>query len=152
MRRTLITVWLALACVMPGYAQESKPGDGGELNRWSNEKANAWYAKQPWRVGCNFIPSTAINQLEMWQADTFDPATIDRELKWASALGFNTVRVYLHDLAWEADAAGFKQRMAQFLGIAGKHGIKTILVLFDDCWNANPKVGKQPAPQPGVHN
>ncbi|MEI6606284.1 MAG: cellulase family glycosylhydrolase [Verrucomicrobiota bacterium] len=152
MKRTLMSVWLVLACTMPGYAQESKPDAGGELNRWSKEKANAWYAKQPWRVGCNFIPSTAINQLEMWQADTFDSATIERELKWASELGFNTVRVYLHDLAWEADATGFKQRMDQFLGTADKHGIKPILVLFDDCWNANPKIGKQPQPQPGVHN
>ncbi len=38
--------------------------------RWSVEKANEWYAKQPWLVGCNFIPSTAVNQLEMWQEET----------------------------------------------------------------------------------
>ena len=83
-----MTVWLALACAMAGNSQETKPGVGGELSRWSKVKANEWYSKQPWRVGCNFIPSTAINQLEMWQADTFDPVTIDRELKWASELGF----------------------------------------------------------------
>ena len=53
-------------------------------DRWTAEEANAWYAKQPWLVGCNFSPSTAINQLEMWQADTFDPETIDRELGWAA--------------------------------------------------------------------
>ena len=120
--------------------------------RWSKEKANQWYAKQLWLVGCNFIPSTAINQLEMWQADTFDPATIDKELKWASETGLNTVRVYLHDLAWEADAAGFKKRINQFLEIAGKYNIKPLFVLFDDCWNANPKIGKQPEPKPGIHN
>ena len=45
-------------------------------------------AKQPWLVGCNFSPSTAINQLEMWQADSWDPATIDRELGWAEGLRF----------------------------------------------------------------
>ena len=122
------------------------------MNRWSNEKANEWYAAQPWLVGCNFIPSTAINQLEMWQADTFDAATIDRELMWAAGLGFNTVRVYLHDLAWETDAAGFKKRVDQFLDIADKYRIRSVFVLFDDCWNANPKIGKQPEPQPGVHN
>jgi len=151
MKAALLFLLSGVVC-MSGLAQESKPVDGGELNRWSKEKANAWYAKQPWLVGCNFIPSTAINQLEMWQADTFDVSTIDRELKWAAGLGFNTVRVYLHDLAWEADAAGFKKRLDQFLGIADKHGIRPILVLFDDCWNANPKIGKQPEPQPGVHN
>ncbi len=50
-------------------------------------------AEASWPVGCNFIPSTAINQLEMWQKDTYDPNTIDRELGWAEQIGFNTVRV-----------------------------------------------------------
>src|SRR5437660_7690799 len=121
--------------------------------RWSSDKAKAWYAKQPWLVGCNFIPSTAINQLEMWQADTFDPATIDRELGWAAdKLGFNTVRVFLHDLAYQADPPGFKQRVGKFLEIADRHGIRPLFVIFDDCWNQNPKIGKQPAPKPGIHN
>jgi hypothetical protein len=120
--------------------------------RWSKEKANEWYDRQPWLVGCNFIPSNAINQLEMWQAETFDPLTIDRELGWAKGIGFNTVRTYLHDLLWETDASGFKQRIDQFLGLATKHGIRPILVFFDDCWNGNPRSGAQPAPKPGVHN
>ena len=80
------------------------------INRWSTEKANAWYARQPWLVGCNFIPSSAVNQLEMWQAKTFDPGTIDRELGWAAGIGFNAIRTYLHDLAWGADADRFKPR------------------------------------------
>jgi hypothetical protein len=124
-----------------------------EPARWGPDKATAWYAQQPWPVGCNFIPSSAINQLEMWQADTFDPTTIDRELGWsANKLGFNTVRVFLHDLAYDADPKGFKERLDQFLQIAERHRIRPLLVLFDDCWNPEPKVGKQPAPRPGVHN
>jgi hypothetical protein len=120
--------------------------------KWSIEKANQWYRSQPWLRGCNFIPSTAINQLEMWQADTFDPQTIDRELGWAADLGFNVMRVYLYDLVWHQDAAGFKARINQYLTISEKHNIKTIFVLFDDCWHDNPQLGKQPEPQPGVHN
>ena len=85
--------------------------------RWSPEEASAWYARQPWMVGCNFTPSTAINQLEMWQADTFDPATIDRELGWAEQVGYNSVRVFLHHLAWEQDPRGFLKRMDQFLSL-----------------------------------
>lgn len=108
--------------------------------------------KDQWLVGCNFIPSTAINQLEMWQADTFDPATIARELSWAAALGMNTVRVYLHDLAWETDATGFKQRIDMFLTLAHRYRIRALFVIFDDCWNADPKPGRQPTPIPGVHN
>src|SRR5262245_31644487 len=125
---------------------------GTPADRWPAAKADAWYQKQPWLVGCNFIPSTAINQLEMWQADTFDPKTIDRELGWAADMGFNTMRVFLHDLAWEDDAAGFKKRINQYLEIPDKHQTRTLFALFDDCWNTNPKVGKQPEPVPGVHN
>jgi hypothetical protein len=121
-------------------------------DRWTKERANDWYAKQPWLVGCNFIPSTAINQLEMWQADTFDPVTIDRELGFAQKLGFNTVRVFLHDLLWKQDSAGFLKRADQFLAIADKHGIKTMFVLFDSCWHPLPQLGPQPAPIPFTHN
>jgi hypothetical protein len=122
------------------------------MKRWDVDKANAWYLAQPWIVGCNFIPSTAINQLEMWQTETFDMATIERELGWAADMGMNTVRVYLHDLAWDLDTAGFKSRLDHFLQQAANRGIRSILVIFDDCWNANPKTGRQPEPLPGVHN
>ena len=121
-------------------------------SRWSTTQANQWYSQQPWLVGCNFTPSTAINQLEMWQAETFDPATIDRELGWAASLGFNCVRVYLHDLLWMDDAQGFTQRISRYLEIASGHDIRTMFVIFDDCWDKHPQLGKQRAPLPGVHN
>lgn len=120
--------------------------------RWSKEQANTWYASQAWPRGCNFIPSNAINQLEMWQAETFDSATIDKELGLAEGIGFNTVRVFLHHLAWEIDSTGFKQRINTYLAVADRHHIKTIFVFFDDCWNATYIAGKQPAPRPGIHN
>jgi hypothetical protein len=116
------------------------------------EQANAWYAQVGWPVGCNFIPSTTINQLEMWQKETYDPNTIDRELGWAEDIGFNTVRVYLHYLVWQQDPNGFKGRVNDFLDICKKHKIRVMFVLFDDCWNGNAKLGKQPEPKPGVHN
>lgn len=119
---------------------------------WNTEKAQQWYARQPWLVGCNFTPSSAANQLEYWQADSFDPLTIDRELGWAAGLGMNTARVFLHDLAWSTDRAGFISRVNQFLSIASRHAIRPLLVFFDDCWNPEPAAGPQPAPLPGVHN
>jgi hypothetical protein len=97
---------------------------------WSAEKANAWYLEHKWITGANYIPATAINQLEMWQAETFDPATIDKELGWAQSIGFNTMRVFLHHIAWEIDQDGFKKRMNDYLTIADKHGIKTLFVFF----------------------
>ena len=131
-------------------------GFGFQMNqsneRWSKEKANNWYSQQEWLVGCNFTPSTAINQIEFWAEETFDPETIDRELKWASDIGFNSIRVYLHYLVWARSPAGLKERMEQFLDITEKHDINVMFVLFDDCWNEDPNLGKQPDPKPGTHN
>ena len=140
MRKLLfISIFLYLAC-------------SANAQRWTAEQAKKWYAEQPWLVGCNFIPSTAINQLEMWQQETFDAKTIDREMEWAQGIGMNTMRIFLHDLAYKADPEGMKKRMNTVLEIADKHGIRIAFVIFDDCWNANPKIGKQPDPIPGVHN
>jgi hypothetical protein len=119
---------------------------------WSKEKANAWYATKGWLRGSDFIPSTAINQLEMWQQPTFDPTTIDKELGYAQSIGLNCMRVFLHHLAWQQDPAGFKQRVAQYLDIADKHHIVTLFVFFDDCWNESYHSGAQPAPRTGIHN
>src|SRR5690349_17162832 len=83
--------------------------------QWSVKKANEWYAGQPWLVGANFLPSNAINELEMWQPETWSPELIDKELGWAQGLGMNTMRVFLHDLAYRSDPAGFKKRLDQFL-------------------------------------
>jgi cellulase (glycosyl hydrolase family 5) len=137
-----ITVLLLIGSVA---AQESRP-------RWTEDKANDWYRAQPWFVGSNFLPASAINQLEMWQAETFDPQEIDRELGWAESLGMNTMRVFLHDLVWQQDSTGFKKRIDAFLTISSRHHIRPIFVLFDSCWDPHPKLGPQHPPIPGVHN
>lgn len=148
---SLLTVaFVLLFCERP-FAQElTKQQTASE--RWTVERAQAWYHSYPWLVGANFVPSTAINQLEMWQADTFDPATIDRELGYAQGIGMNTMRVFLHDLAWREDKEGFYSRVDQYLEIADRHGIKTLFVIFDAVWHPNPHAGKQPEPVPGRHN
>src|SRR5205814_7129880 len=84
---------------------------GAQTSRWPEQKANIWYAQQPWLVGSNYVPKSAINQLEMWQEASFDPAQIETEFAWAEAMGMNTMRVFLHDLLWQQDAAGFQKRI-----------------------------------------
>lgn len=133
---------LSLLTVGPVMARE----------RWTTEQAAQWQRETPWLVGANFSPATAINQLEMWQADTFDRQQIDKELAWAESLGFNSMRVFLHHLVWEQDPDGFLQRIDQFLEIAEKHKIRVMLVLFDSVWDPHPRLGRQRAPQKGVHN
>ena len=136
-----------LALCSPAQAQPQQTPQ-----RWSEKEANDWYARQPWLVGSNHITATADNELEMWQAESFDPQRIDLELGWAQAIGLNTMRVFLHDLPWQQDAAGYKKRIDDFLVIADKHHIRILFVLFDSVWDPNPHLGKQPEPRPGVHN
>lgn len=123
-----------------------------ENGKWSAQKAVQWYKAQPWLVGANYLPANAINQLEMWQAETFDTGQIKKELYWAAQIGMNTMRVFLHDLLYQQDSVGFLKRMDQFLTIANRHKIKILFVLFDSCWDPFPKLGKQRDPKPGVHN
>jgi len=149
MAATLMTLLLYIGCTN----QQNNASVTNKTNeRWTVEKAKAWSDSNPWFRGCNFNPSTAINQLEFWQAETFDSLTIDRELGWAENIGMNCMRVYLHHVAWEVDKMGFKNRMNTYLSIADRHGIVTLFVFFDDCWNPTYKAGKQPEPKPGVHN
>ena len=148
------TVWALLICLsfqsFANNADEKKQANPREI--WTKEQANQWYSKPGWLVGADFLPSTAINQLEMFQQADFVSVTIDRELGWAAKIGMNTMRVYLHDLLFEEDSAGFVKRLDVFLNIAQKHKIKPLFVLFDSCWDPFPKLGKQREPKPGVHN
>lgn len=120
--------------------------------RWSAERANQWYDTMPWLAGCDYIPATAINQIEMWSDNTWDAPQIEKELTWAQELGFNTLRVYLSSVVWMNDSVGMKHRVDEFLDICHSHGIRPVLVFFDDCWNAESSYGRQPTPRPGIHN
>jgi hypothetical protein len=149
LKHGFMTVLIALACCRSAWCSSAA---SPQTMRWSEQKADAWYAQQPWLVGSNYIPKSAINQMEMWQEPTFDPAEIDKELTWAEAMGMNTMRVFLHDLLWQQDAAGFRERVDRFLTIASRHHIRPLFVLFDSCWDPSPHLGPQHPPIPGVHN
>lgn len=148
-RRTVLKLPLLLAA---GTALAHTPRASAEPARWSADRANRWYQAQNWPVGANYLTSTAINQIEMFQPGTYDPRRIDTELGWARFHGLNTVRVFLHDQLWAQDSRGFQLRLAQFVNIAARRGIKPLFVLFDSCWDPRPRLGRQRAPRPGVHN
>ncbi|WP_055403534.1 MULTISPECIES: 1,4-beta-xylanase [unclassified Mycobacterium] len=149
-RRTALKLPLFLAA---GTALARAPrASAEEAGRWPADRANRWYQAQGFLVGSNYITSNAINQLEMFQADTYDPRRIDAELGWARFYGHNTARVFLHDQLWAQDQRGFQTRLAQFVDIAARHRIKPLFVFFDSCWDPAPKAGRQRAPTPGVHN
>ena len=152
MKRSLIPLFLSAAglILITGCGQVET--ESGQQAVWTAEQAHTWYAEQDWIVGCNYTPYNAINQIEFWQEATFDPETIDRELGWAEEIGFNSLRVYLHYLVWARNPTALKERMEYFLEICESHWIRPMFVLFDDCWNENPDLGKQPDPIPGTHN
>ena len=150
MRGSLLVLFLFAAFA---HAQVAAGPDGLDTaGRWSESRAQDWYARQPWLVGANFVPSDAINELEMFQAATFNPGLIDKELGMASGIGMNTMRVFLQDQLWLADPHGMQQRLNQFLAIAARHGIRPMLVLFDSCGETDPHLGPQHPPTPGIHN
>jgi hypothetical protein len=156
-RTRYLVVFLALAAAAvaaPARAAAPPEKPAPAADRWPAGKACDWYQQVPRPCGFNFLPSTAVNTTEMWQADTFDAATIDRELGWAEAIGFNSCRVFIQYLVWQADPERFLERFDRFLRIAAKHRISVMPVLFDDCAfsGKEPYLGKQDAPVPGVHN
>ena len=148
-RRTALKLPLMLAA---GAALTHLPRAAADAGPWSADRATSWYQGHGWLVGANYIPATAINQLEMFQPGTYDSRRIDAEFAIARKLGFNTMRVFLHDLLWAQDRQGFQRRLAQFVAIAASRGIKPLFVLFDSCWDPHPKLGPQHAPDVGVHN
>lgn len=136
----------------PVIGQAAEQGD--VVGLWSPDRAQQWYEKIGVIKGCNYLPRTTVNMTEMWQARTFDPRTIDQELGWAQDAGYNSIRVFLQYLVWKDDAEGLKRRIETFLGLAHKHHISVMFILFCDCSFAGkePYLGPQDAPVPGVHN
>ncbi len=151
MRAGMLSLFLAVSVSVGGSPAVAQTASD-PVPRWSEAKAQTWYGGQPWLVGANFIPSDDINEFEMFQPATFNPALIDKELGMGEAAGMNTMRVFLQDQLWLSDPRGFQQRLNTFLDIAARHGIRPLLVLFDSCWETDPHLGPQHPPIPGVHN
>ena len=154
---------LVIVAVIMGAVSVATVNGAGELSpgQWTVEKAWHWYDKQPWLVGFNYVPGYAVNDVEMWDKETFDPEAIDRELGWAAKAGFNSCRVFLNYIVWEDDREGLLKRIDKFLEVAARNGISVMPVLFDDCAfsaiggsesGIDPKAGRQADPIPGVHN
>jgi hypothetical protein len=141
MKRLVLVISLFLPAV--AFAQ------AGQL---SIAAAKDWYARQPWIIGANYIQSNTVNQIEMWQPETFDGDRVDLELGWAESLGINTLRVFLHEMLWEHESGALQSRMRKLLSIAEKHKMKVIFVLFDSSGDPYPELGHQRQPKPGVRN
>ena len=110
-------------------------GEGVRTGPWPKEKAWAWYNAQPWIRGVNFVPSDCVNFVDQWQEHGFEErfATAERELALAAETGFNTVRIFLQFEVWLYEREGFLKRFDRYLDACERHGIRAIVVLFNDC-------------------
>lgn len=144
MKRIIIAVSALLALV--GCSVDTP-------RKWSAEKANEWYAAQPWPVGCVYMPSYGGTPVEIWGKEFFRPEVVDSELALAENLGFNCIRLFLCDIVWQEDPKGFMERLEKTISIADKHGLRILITFFTNGGTIkNPYTGPQPQPVPGVHN
>ncbi|MES2922812.1 MAG: PA14 domain-containing protein [Verrucomicrobiota bacterium] len=104
-----------------------------------------------WVKGAIYVRSDAVNSVEMWH-DYWDHVdTLDRELAYASAYGFNMVQVYLHWIVWDRHGEEYLKRIDDFLTRADWYGLKANLIFWDDCGHVEPSLDFKP-PMPGRHN
>lgn len=124
------------------------------MNKWSVADAASWQKKYGWLCGFNYLPASSVNWTEMWQAETFDPTQITKELKWASDAGYNSLRTNLPYIIWQNDRDGLIHRINQFLDICQNNHISVMLTLMDDCGFSgdHPYLGPQKSPRENIHN
>jgi hypothetical protein len=88
--------------------------------------------------GVNYVPSWSPNGVATFQ--DYNASTVEAELSFAAASGFNTVRVFLHWLPWRVDAPRFTTTLAHLVGALAPRGLSAMLVVADSCFS-NVTVG-----------
>ena len=94
----------------------------GRTGPWTKEQAWKWYKEQPWIRGCNYMPASAANRMDMWQEFGSEARfeEMDRELALAASIGFNTVRVHLEENgfgAWYYEHDDFMKNFEKVLSL-----------------------------------
>ncbi|MCP4377215.1 MAG: cellulase family glycosylhydrolase [bacterium] len=152
-RRPYVLVLLLLSVVTLCFSEAEA------RDRWTTQEAWDWYDAQPWMVGANWLPSYAVNPIEVWQADTLVPAAntfdldhIKGEFDIAQNTGMNTLRIFMSYEVWKADRNNYMTRVEQVVDAADKRGIKPMFVLWCDVnfdQPNQPTLGEQAAPETG---
>ena len=60
--RQAVFLSLSVAVVVAASAMQAF---GGRTGPWTKEKAWEWYNAQPWIRGCNYMPASAANRMDM---------------------------------------------------------------------------------------
>ncbi len=103
--------------------------------QWTKERIWEWYDARPWIRGCNYMPSDAISNIDMWQGLHFEERfeTAKAELRLAADTGFNAIRIFLSYIVWKEEHDSFMERFERFLTLMDSFGIQAVVCLGDDC-------------------
>lgn len=99
--------------------------------KWTCEQANAWYEKQGWLRGCNFIGSDCTNRLDMFQSYKAEEKlkTAERELALCQQIGFNSVRIWANFDVYYAEPESYMEIFDRYIELCAKYGQKVMVVL-----------------------
>ncbi len=103
--------------------------------RWSVQKAQAWYEAQPWIRGYNTYPSNCVNRIAMWQKYNHE-AVIKQaryEFQLARDTGFNAVRMFIQFEVWLYEHDSFMANLEEYIAAAAEFGQKIMFVIGNDC-------------------
>jgi endo-1,4-beta-mannosidase len=81
--------------------------------------------------GANFIPSYASNSYEIWHGYNHD--IFENDLRLASAVGYNSVRLWLNYAAFDELGTKMVDRVEDALRLCAKYHLRAVIVLFDSC-------------------
>ena len=135
MRYKCLTTLLSLAMILL-FSSGPQAAEPHRTSRW---------------VGANYTPAGCVNAVQLWHE--FPAEVIQRELAAAKEhFGITSLRVYLHNIPFDAEKDRFLQRIEEFLALCDRHGIKPGFVFFDDCWNHEGITLRSRPPVKGRHN
>ena len=128
---------VALAAVLVSGARAERQGP------WTKERAWEWYNAQPWIRGCNYMPASCANHIDLWQEYGSEARfeEMEREMALMEKDGFNAVRLLLGDYGfavWRAEHDGMMKRFERMLEIFDRHGVRVILIFGNDCSRPKP--------------
>ncbi len=114
--------------------------------RWSKERAWAWYDSRPWFRGCNYMSADCVNRIDQWQEMGFEERfeTTRRELALMRETGFNTVRLIPEYAVWEGEHDGFLARFERYIALCAEYGMSCMIVLANDCMPPKTELWKMP--------
>lgn len=92
---------------------------------YGNDGANPYAGLK----GFNYFPSSSMNDIDFWR--DYDKETIERELGWAAAAGFNFCRAWFNFVVWQREGTASMAKLQHFVATAHTVGIQVMVAPFN---------------------